>query len=304
MINSKTYSNGYCLELSDGNSWWITCDDENKKRIDKLASIMKLQACPINNSPKIIFSEPLRTDTPSCYCEYPSCEINSSNDNTNWNVYNYRSVRIWNHNENPDFICEIMENSDELVEYVIFWNSLMPIYWKSTTLKGIPFHSGLAEYQGKGVLFAASGGTGKSTCCRRLPDHWNPLCDDEALIVLDKNNQYRVHPFPTWSDYLFKRAENKWDVQYSVPLSAIFFIEQSPYDEVIPLSIPESAMLITESSAQTWNRFFSCMARELQIKISQEIFNNAFNIAKSIPAFRLRVSLIGQFWEKIEKIID
>jgi len=304
MSDLIAYSKGYCLELSDGNNWWITGDDENKKQIDKLTSIMKLQACPMNNSPKIIFSKTLECNMPTGYKKHTTCEINSSNDDTYWDIYDYKTLRIWYHNAISDVICETMENSDELAEYVILWNSLMPIYWRSTNMKGLPFHTGLAEYQGQGALFAGCGGTGKSTCCRRLPDHWNPLCDDEALIVLDRNNIYQVHPFPTWSDYILKRAENTWDVQYSVPLSAIFFIEQSSYDEVIPLNIPEATMLITESSAQVWNKFLSYMGTELKTKISQGLFNNAFNIARIVPAFRLRVSLTGRFWEKVEKSIE
>jgi len=107
---------------------------------------------------------------------------------------------------------------------------------------------------GHGFLLAGQGGTGKSTCCRRLPNNWKPLCDDESLIVLDKSKVYHVHPFPTWSDYIQKRAKNIWDVQGSVPLSAIFFLEQSEKDEVIPLSKEQSAILMTKSSKQAYDR--------------------------------------------------
>jgi len=303
MIDLMPYSKGYCLQLSDGSNWWITGDEENKERVDKFASIMRLQACPTNNAPKIILSKPLQSDTPTDCNGYNPYKINSLGDDTNWSVYDSKLVRIWYHNIIPDVICEVIENSDYWIEYVVLWNLLLPIYWRSTLMKGIPFHAGLAEYKGNGVLFAASGGTGKSTCCRRLPNHWKPLCDDEVLIVLDKNNVYKAHPFPTWSDYIFKRAENTWNVQYSVPLSAIFLIEQSPHDEVIPLSAPKVGMLITESSVQVWNRFLTHMKTELQIKIVQDIFNNAFSIARSIPTFRLCVSLTGRFWEKIEELM-
>lgn len=301
MIDLMPHSKGYCLQLSDGNNWWITGDEENKELVEKFASIMRLQACPKNNSPKIIFSKPLKAYTPMD-CEYNPYKINILND-ANWSVYDSRLIRIWYHNTIPDVICEVIEKTDDWVDYVALWNLLLPIYWRSTLMKGIPFHAGLAEYKGNGILFAASGGTGKSTCYRRLPDHWKPLCDDEVLIVLDKNNVYKVHPFPTWSDYIFRRAENTWDIQYSVPLSAIFLIEQSPHDEVIPLSHPKIGIMITESSAQVWNRFLTHMKKELKIKIMQDVFNNAFNIAKSIPTFRLCVSLTGRFWEKIEELM-
>ena len=156
---------------------------------------------------------------------------------------------------------------------------------------------------GRGFLLAGQGGTGKSTCCRRLPNNWKPLCDDEALIVLDKSKVYHVHPFPTWSDYIMERAKNTWDVQKSVPLSAIFFLEQSEKDEVIPLSKEQSAILITKSSKQAYDWSWTWIDKNNQTILIKDIFNNAFEMAKVIPAYRLRVSLNGRFWEEIEKVM-
>jgi SynChlorMet cassette protein ScmC len=170
-------------------------------------------------------------------------------------------------------------------------------------MKGLSLHSALAEYNGKGILFAAPGGTGKSTCYNRLPDYWKPLCDDETLIVLDQNDTYRAHPFPTWSDYLMKRKENTWDVQYSVPLSAIFFIEQSDHDEIIYIDRRKSTLSITGSAKQILAIFLHGMKKEQKIDISTKMFNNAFDMAKKIPVFRLLVSLNGQFWKEVEKVV-
>jgi len=299
-MSNQTYHKGYCLKLVNGDGWWITSDDENIRLIDKLASIMKLQECPLDNSVKIIFAKTLNSGISKIHAP----DIANAIIEERWDFFNYRSVHIWHNDSINDIICEVMGNQDELIDYIVLMNSLLPVYLRNLEMKGLPLHTALAEYKGKGVLFAAPGGTGKSTCCRRLPDYWTPLCDDEALIVLDKNDIYRAHPFPTWSDYLIKREENTWDVQYSVPISAIFFIEQSEHDEVIYIDNRKATLLITGSSNQILTSFFHSMEKEQKIKISREMFNNAFDMAKKIPVFRLRVSLNGQFWKEAEKIIE
>jgi SynChlorMet cassette protein ScmC len=162
----------------------------------------------------------------------------------------------------------------------------------------------LAELNGQGVLFSASGGTGKSTTCRRLPDYWKPLCDDETLVVLDSNKEYRAHPFPTWSDYLMKRAPNTWDVQYSVPVSAIFFLERADNDEVTHLSASEVSVLMMESASQVCVHNKTLYRQQPDLaEFRKKLFNNACNLAMKIPAFRLRISLNGKFWEEVENVL-
>ena len=178
------------------------------------------------------------------------------------------------------------------------------MYCQREFLKGgLPFHAGLVELDGLGVLLAASGDKGKSTCCRRLPDYWKPLCDDEALVVLDKQKKYRVHPFPTWSDYLWNRSKKTWKVQYSVPLSGVFFLEQSEADEVVPVGEGQATVLLSESAMQICQKFWKSLDREDQRLFRKELFNNACEMAKQIPAYLLRVSRNGRFWEKIEQVL-
>ena len=171
------------------------------------------------------------------------------------------------------------------------------------SIGGLPFHAGLAELHGRSVLFAAQGDTGKSTACRRLPDYWNTLCDDEALVVMSEQREYRTHPFPTWSDYLCKGEVGTWDVQYSVPLSGIFFLEQSETSEVVPLGTGEAAVLIGESAAQVCYKFWKDVDIEDQRRFRSDIFSNACEIAARIPAYRLRASLHGNFWEEVENVL-
>jgi SynChlorMet cassette protein ScmC len=291
----QKYNKGYSLRLSNNDDWWITSDSENIGLIDRLAFIMNLKEYPSNKSAKIIFAESLDSGISKIY---------KSNQNIkNWRCLNYSNVRIWQNDSIDDVIYEVKDNQEEIIKYIVLSNSLLPIYLRNIDMKGLSLHSALAEYNGKGILFAAPGGTGKSTCYNRLPDYWKPLCDDETLIVLDQNDTYRAHPFPTWSDYLMKRKENTWDVQYSVPLSAIFFIEQSDHDEIIYIDRRKSTLSITGSAKQILAIFLHGMKKEQKIDISTKMFNNAFDMAKKIPVFRLLVSLNGQFWKEVEKVV-
>jgi hypothetical protein len=45
-------------------------------------------------------------------------------------------------------------------------------------------------------------------------------------FVFDKQKKYHAYHFPTWSNYL-KFSSDSYNVQYSVLISCIFFLEQS-----------------------------------------------------------------------------
>lgn len=294
-------SRGYLLSLGDENKWWLTGSEDILYLVDKFASIMQLEACQSDGLPKFIFSKMNNGDNPTgkktnkWHRDFYPAE--------DWTFSDYKTVRIWTHNIKPDIICEVNNNGMYEIEFASMWTALRPIYQQSIKKGGLPFHAGLIESAGKGFLLVSSGGTGKSTCCRRLADHAKPLCDDEALVVYNENKSYLAHPFPTWSDYLLKRAEKRWNVQYHVPLCAIFFLERSDVDEILPLKEIQSAVFASESAIQIFQKCWGKLDIEYQRRLRIEIFNNACRLLKMIPAFHLRVSLTGRFWEEIENAL-
>ena len=184
-----------------------------------------------------------------------------------WNGYTQGKVyRIWEHSDIPENFIEL--NLDfvdhEEIRYINMAASLKPLfkYYVETNV-GCPIHAAFAEHKGKGILIAASGGTGKSTCYRRLPlqEGWTPLSDDNALLI-EKNQQIMVHPMPTWSDHLWKRAFTTFNTSYFAPLSAIFFLEQAKTDEVIPLSKNIAAKKIYDSFKEIWETFWVKMEKD------------------------------------------
>jgi len=182
--------------------------------------------------------------------------------------------------------------------------SLFPIYQQTQVLGGLSLHAGLVGRDGKGVLLAGHKNIGKSTCCRRIPKPWHSLCDEETLIVRNEHKQYLAHPLPTWSDYLAKRSEPEWNIHSHLPISAIFLLEQANTDEVIPLGQGEAAVLINQLAMQVCCRYWNNLDYEdLRIR-KAKLFENVAGLAKKIPAFSLRVSLGGRFWEEMEKVLQ
>jgi SynChlorMet cassette protein ScmC len=293
------------LSLSDGTSWGLRADHHNFPLVSKLATIMELDEYAVNGSHELIFCRNANADVvlDGMFDEVPSKSCSSGSSIYSY-FYYHRTLRMWCHNSVPDVACEVLVNNGAKIDFINMWFALHPIYQRSISKGGLPFHAGLVERGGRGFLMAASGDTGKSTCCRRLPEDWQALCDDETLIVLDKNEKFRAHPFPTWSDYVWRQSAKTWNVQYSVSLSGIFFLEQSEIDEVSPIGAGEAALLISESAIQICEKFWENASEEKQRKFRKMLFNNAFKMAKQIPAYRLGVSRNGRFWEKMEEVIQ
>lgn len=182
--------------------------------------------------------------------------------------------------------------------------AVQPIQNSVTASGGLSFHAALLEKDNEGFLIAGPSGTGKSTCCRQIPRPWLPLCDDEVLVVRGKERIYYCHPFPTWSDHIENRAENTWDVQHSVPLKAIFFLEQSDIDQALPLKRGIAATRIYESAAQVYMRYWSYGKPNDNRQDKLLIFENACEMAQKTPTFTLRATLHGHFWEEMERVTD
>jgi len=168
-------------------------------------------------------------------------------------------------------------------------HGLRTIYQKAMKSGGLVFHAGLIVKDGVGVVLCAPGGTGKTTCCNRVPPPWKALADEEVLVIPDSKGRYFAHPFPNWF-YYFDDPNHKYaSVEESFSLKAIFFLEQAKTDEAIPAWSGQAAVLINSET------------KPLELKDIK--FDNAATLAKSIPCFILRNTLEGRFWEVVEKTL-
>lgn len=296
----------YKVELSDGQKWQITGSRDVYHWLGKFASILELKTCKPNNSPKFTFSR-LDSEIKRESLLKKGWQAQDHYINSYWffpdREFNNESVKFWFHPDKPDLICEIQQNTQKELDYIMMWFALFPLFQKAQATGGLPFHAGLVKRNGKGFLLAAAGGTGKSTCCQRIPPPWEALSDDEALVTHVEGKGYFAHPFPTWSNYIFERPARTCNVEQFVPLSAIFFLEQAKKDEVIPLKQGKAAIYIYNLSLQSYSkncRNLGSLDRKRRIN---KLFDNACKLAKSVPSYTLKVSLTGKFWEEMEKVI-
>jgi len=171
---------------------------------------------------------------------------------------------------------------------------------------GVLLHGALAEYRpdgstDKGVIFSAPGGAGKSTASRRLPATWRSLSDDAVLVIPAGADEYRAHPWPTWSSFFYDdRFGGAWDVQTSVPLRGCVFLEQASEDAIEPLGAGQAASLLAESTRQI-NFWDAKLPPEERRLLRLQRFDAVCALAKSVPAHVLRISLDGEFWREVER---
>ena len=296
--------NRYCFRLADGKGWQFmeaSAYRDVALFVDRFAGIAGLRASAEEGLRKIFFlhTDEMKDSLPIFEYGWAPSETNGG-----WIVYDHKSLKVWCHESFPDVLCEICDHSTHDTEIMNMWNALQPIFQQAQKTGGLPIHGALLEIEGKGVIIAAPGDTGKSTCCRRVPDYWKPLCDDELLVVFDKEQGYRAHPFPTWSDYLWRNSAKTWDVAYSVSLQAIFFLEQAQTDEVIPVGNGQAAILIKQSAMQVCEKFWRKVDKEHKRELTKRLFGNACEMAKVIPAYTLKATLEGRFWEEIERQLN
>ncbi|OQX26150.1 MAG: SynChlorMet cassette protein ScmC [Desulfobacteraceae bacterium IS3] len=296
----------YSLSLCDGAQWQIRGQGDISEWIDRLASIIEIKPChstEVGNRLLFAFGE-INEDAVADFTQWGYVPL----EKNGWRSLRYQSLRFWYHKDFADVLCEV-RNKNKYVSnphydhrYATMSGFLHPICYESIRRKGLPLHTGMIERYGQAVLLAGSGGTGKSTACRRFPaSQGKALCDDGTLVLRDQNGVFRAHPLPTWSDFSMRRQEKTWNMEYSVPVSAIFILEKAPSEEVIPVGEGHAAILINQSSAQSGGAFWHAWDKAEQMKIRQLVFRNACEMAKAIPVFRLRLTLHGNFWEYIEK---
>ena len=281
MSDLYTHLASYSFHLSNGAEWRVLAADRAAETIlERLAEVMTLRRvsdCRQNHSVQTVFVRV--SDVPRMKMAHEdgglSCVLPVA----------------WQTKQEADFMNFIS------ISAVITSNASLS--W------AILVHSALAEYNGNGVLFAASSGTGKTTASRRLPHWWNSLCDDMTLVVRDESGRWRAHPWPTWSAFCNGGKGGRWDVSHSVPIEAIFFLNQSEAESVEPLGKGEGLIRLVKAFAQV--SFFALELAGLtqsDRKINAQWFSDLTDVVSKVPIHKLNLSIDGEFWKHVERAMD
>ena len=221
-----------------------------------------------------------------------------------WTSQAINPAMIRTHPDIPDAVLEVRWLSHEEMAVENMAKSCYALYEPVVIGEGLVLHAALLEKNGQGIALAGSGGTGKSTCARRLPATWKALCDDTCLILPDGRGGFQAHPFATWSDYLWKRSEGTWKVESHVPLGAVFFLKKAEEDKAEPIGRGEASIYLSRSGHEILSVFLRFMDRDRARSLRQKIFANACSLSRAVRAYSLEVELEGRFWTKIEKALD
>jgi SynChlorMet cassette protein ScmC len=203
-------------------------------------------------------------------------------------------------------ICILPAGNDEIIQVVQMTDLATAIAFETLPAGGLLIHGALAERNGLGMIFAAPGGTGKTTASKRIPPPWHSLSDDATLVVPGPNGQYIAHPWPTWSR--FHRGgigSGTWEVERGIPLAAIFFLSRSDDDRTEPMEIDEAAAFLMESVHQAMGSFTRVgFTRKEAESIYRMEMAAVSGLARRVPAHLLHISLTGRFWDAIAPVLD
>jgi SynChlorMet cassette protein ScmC len=289
------------LKLANGRVWRFIADRDSEWLCEDLARLAELDAASlvpcetialVSGGRELLSAEVLeKVRKLSGAIALPGC---------GWVRNNHRVLEFWSQPGIPFAITSPLIHQDPMMNILQVRQTLYPVMAGEIAAGGLPVHAALVERDGEGVLIAAKAGTGKSTCCQRIPPPWHGLCDDEALIVKTGEVDYRVHPFLTWSEYTGGPAKRTWHVERHVRLAAIFFLEQADIDAAVPCPKGMAAASLYFSGVEAFWKYDLGMDAARVAEFRARMLDNACQIARTTPAFVLKANLTGRFWDAIE----
>ena len=295
------------LKLGNGRTWQILPDPATDAWVRKLGEILGISRTgPTDQTghQRILLFSSLQAGTQSMAPAWePAAERRQGLPRSGRSSINLGVLRLWFHPACNDIFCYLSPKNDHVTTVLQMQRILVPIFLHACHGGGMPFHAALVESSGRGVLLVGSGGAGKSTCCRRLPSTWSVLGDDAALVLENGFGNYRGQPLPTWSNHLFSRGTRVVSMNRSVCLSALVFLEQAKTNELVPLAKGEAAALATQSALETFYQVWWQMGSDKERRLRTTLFDNAAALVKSLPTYRLRSTVYGRFWERIEEVL-
>jgi len=168
-------------------------------------------------------------------------------------------------------------------------------------LGGGLFHGGLALLGGRGYLFTAPSGGGKTTALSRMPRPWRVLADDAALVWPVGKGTFLAGPLPTWGDLVRNERGplrvKRWGISESVRVCGVFLLKKARRERLIPFSPLRTArpLYLAFSEHPT-----VCRDRD---PFRKQIFRAACALARAVRSWKLELTRGGEFWHIIEDML-
>lgn len=297
------YERGYRLQFANGLGWRICSTASVKGLWEKFVGILNIKPCNDEELPLFLFCS-RESEVRDFFNELKeSITVDGHFSQNDWKVLNMDLMTAFTNYRTRDIICKVNRRDTFRDDIYTMWRSMYLLYQHILDSGGSPMHAGLVERGGWGIVFAAPGGAGKSTCCSRLPAGWDVCCDDEVFMLKCGPGDYAAHPLPTWSDMILSESQLSWPVESSIPVKMIFFLKKAERNGITPLGSGKASVLINQSCKQILRRAWFFQNQDIQRKQKVELFNYAAEMAKQVPAYILHLSLMGNFWEEIDILL-
>jgi len=304
-IETIDHRKTYLLKLSDALAWTIGpcagADQQVGAWVDELASYLGLVLNGERPAREICFGRIRFKNNCAIDCRSSFIPPLPSGVPVNgWKEWGRAGAFLLRHQDIMDVFCGLYPSRVSFVERMRY--ALVPVFEELIVSGGLPIHGALVEKEGGGVLLLGKSGAGKTTCCRRLPSSWHIHSDDCALVVRSENGEFKAHPLPTWSAIESRELQWPCRINHRVVLRALFILEQSSHDEVEPLGGAMSVHAVKRACEEALVPFYLLRSSQSRY-LRKHIFENAVSLARALSVFKLRVSLTGRFWEKIEEVL-
>lgn len=279
----------YFLNLADRSSWEIFgCNAYGKRLATGLAAAMELNPLPAR--PHVPGTRILQAENRSLL------------------IHGQELPSLWKRlpqEKNRRVVCNVGPVGDKEMFAVHLLNISQLLASYCEAKGGLLLHAALVCRDKSGIALLGGSGSGKTTACKRIPFPWSACCDDYILVVRGASGSYWAHPWPTWSRFFQQGPGGSWPTEAALRLHGIFLLQPTAAaDEgCIAMSVSQRIEAVLAAVEQaTWSTTMNLDKRQRR-SIRMRRLQNSINMAKSVPGYRLRLTLTGNFWEAMERAL-
>ena len=272
------------LRLANNRNWTFAAGASLAPWLSMFAGTMMLrQSKPTEEGPRLLFRRTRKLPT------------------TSGESGEKGGITLRREGSDSDWSCTFNRRRGKKRDIDFMRHSLMAVYMDAVDGGGFPCHAGLLAWGGRGVLVAGASGTGKSTTCCRLLSTGAVLCDEETLIVRDRQGRYWGHPCPTWSRLFDKPGSQRWEVERAVPLQGTIFLFPAGQDQCVPVGQGEAAAKLHRMAMDKAVRSLECLDEETFLGMKKRMFDNVCLFVSQVPVTRLNVTLASDMEKEFAK---